>query len=237
MNSHPLLVPLARLPGRLIISWSMAGGVIAGGLLVALTTLAGRSSSGAAPQVGTIFFVLGAMAGIAHGGLLGYLSRNPARTRLEVLSILLRSLVWVIPGLLLAWVASLNVALTASVLAMTDPGAVRLATLAAAWVFALAACAWAAMEGLRGVTAAWSRWPDVRTASIIVSLVFAALLTAFLRSPPQIWFTHFRVTSLGAVILAFGATVWIALPVVIAVLGLLHRRRAPLAGSGDPDAS
>jgi hypothetical protein len=56
-----------------------------------------------------------------------------------------------------------------------------------------------------------------------MSVVFAVLVTRFLASPPEIWFTQFRVTTAGAVILAFGASVWIALPVMIALLGLAHR--------------
>jgi len=54
-------------------------------------------------------------------------------------------------------------------------------------------------------------------------VAFAVLATAFVTVRPQIWWTDVRVAGVGALILAFGATVWIALPVVIAGLGLMHR--------------
>jgi hypothetical protein len=223
MPTHPILASLTRLPGRIIFSWALAGGVIAGGLLVAATTLAGRSSSGTAPQVATLFFLLGTGAGLAHGGLLGYLSRNPARTRREVTEILLRAVLLVLPVLVISWVATLTISLTAATLQADPAPLAQLATTALAWVFGLAVSVWAAWEGLQGILAAFRRWPDFRLASVIMSVTFGALVTLFLSDPPNIWFTHLRVTSVGAVLLAFGASVWIALPVVIAGLRLLHR--------------
>jgi len=71
--------------------------------------------------------------------------------------------------------------------------------------------------------AAWQRWPDLRIASIVISVVFAVLATVFVTSHPQIWWTDVRVTGAGALILALGATIWIALPVVVAGLSLMHR--------------
>jgi hypothetical protein len=223
MSAHPLVASLSPLPGRIVFSWALAGGVIAGGLLVAATTLAGRASSGTAPQVATLFFLLGAGAGIAHGGLLGYLSRNPARTRREVTSILFRAVILALPALAFAWIVTLTIALTAATLYATDPPLLRLASTTLAWVFGLVVSGWAAWEGIQGLRAAYRRWPDFRVASLVISVTFAALLTLFLTDPPNIWFTHLRVTSIGAVILAFGASVWIALPMVIAGLGVLHR--------------
>ncbi|HSR40709.1 MAG TPA: hypothetical protein VLL48_01020 [Longimicrobiales bacterium] len=222
-GTHPFFDAVRLLPGRILVSWSMAGGLVAGGWLIAATTLTGRLSSSSVPQMSGFLFFLGMGAGLFHGGLLGYLTRDPSRPRAEVLGVLARALVWIVPGLLLAWLAALWISLTAAVTRTPDSLPLGRAATSFAWAFGLAACGWAAWEGARGLMAAYRRWPDFRVASVLLSLVFAVLVTAFLISPPLIWFTEIQVTGLWAVVLAFGATVWIALPVMIALLGLLHR--------------
>lgn len=202
---------------------------MAGGFLVAATTLAGRSSS-AVPAMTTLLFLVGVGAGVAHGGLLAYLGRDPTRTRGEALGTLLWAGLALPLALLLAWVCALWVSLTAAVLRGSSSSLFQVGWLVLAWVGGAAVCIWALWVGLRGAAAALRRWRDVRVAAVIATLVFAVLATAFLASPPEIWFTDLRVNSLGAVILAFGASVWIALPVMIAFLGLMHRlRRRPAA--------
>jgi hypothetical protein len=219
----PFVDAARRQPGRIVISWSMGGGIVGGGLLIAAMTLANRLSSSGLPQLSLLLFALGAGAGIAHGGLLGYLCRDPARTRTEVLGVLLRALLWAIPGMLASWAAAFWISLTAAVLHSQGIGWAAVAGILLSWLIGLSICAWAAWEGARGMRAAWQRWPDIRIASVVISVVFAVLATAFTTLHPQIWWTDVRVTGVGALILAFGATVWIALPVVIAALGLMHR--------------
>jgi hypothetical protein len=226
-GSRPFTDVWNRLPGRIVLSWSMGGGIVAGGLIIAAMTLSDRLSSSALPEISLLLYLLGAAAGVAHGGLLGYLSRDPARTRSEVMGVLLRTLPWVFVGLLTTWVVALWISLTAAVLRSSQSGVPMVVGLFFAWLVGLAICAWALWEGIQGVVAAFRRWPDFRMASVVISVVFAVLATLFLTSPPEIWWTDFRVTGVGAVILAFGASVWIALPVVIAGLRLLHRVRGP----------
>ena len=222
-RSAPYVEALIRLPGRIVVSWSMGGGVVAGGLLVAAMTLANRLSSSGVLQLSLLLFVLGAGAGLAHGGLLGYLGRDPARTRTEVIGVLIRALPWAIPGLMASWAAASWISLTAAVVRGSVVGIPVVGGLLIAWAFGLLVCGWALLEGARGMIAAWRRWPDLRVASVVISVVFAVLATVFVTSHPRIWWTDVRVTGIGAFILALGATVWIALPVVIAALGLLHR--------------
>lgn len=219
----PFVDALRRLPGRIVVSWAMGGGMVAGGFLVAVMTLANRMSSSGILQLSLLLFGLGAGAGIAHGGLLAYLSRDPARTRTQVLGVLVRSLLWVIPGLATSWAAAFWISLTAGVLRSSAFGAVALVGILLAWLFGLTVCGWAVWEGLRGLLAAWRRWPDLRIASLVISVVFAALATAFVTWSPRIWWTDVRMTGVGALVIALGATIWIALPVVIAGLAMLHR--------------
>jgi len=219
----PFVDALRRSPGRILVSWSMGGGVVGGGLLVAAMTLSNQLSSSALPELSLLLFSLGAGAGIAHGGLLGYLCRDPARTRVEVLGVLVRSLLWAIPGMVVSLAAAFWISLTAAVLRGPDLGVATVGGIFLAWVIGLSVCGWAAWEGGRGMIAAWQRWPDLRIASIVISVVFAVLATVFVTSHPQIWWTDVRVTGAGALILALGATIWIALPVVVAGLSLMHR--------------
>jgi hypothetical protein len=222
-GDHPFIDAGFSLPGRIVVSWPLAGGLIAGGYLVAAATLSSQASLSGVPQMTTLLFALGAGAGLAHGALLGYLCHDPARTRYQVLCTMVRASVWVIPGLLLSWVAAMWISLTTSMLVNSTPSTMGMVWLAVSWLFGLAVLIWAALAGFQGVVAAFRRWPDVRFAAVITSLAFAVLVTLFLSDPPEIWFTDLRVTSVGAVILAFGASVWIALPVVIGLLGLAHR--------------
>lgn len=229
------LTSVYRRPCRIVLSWGMAGGLVAGGFLIAAATLTGRSSGSAIQSMTVLMFGLGAAAGMTHGALLAYLARDPSRSRGDVIRDLLRSLTWTALGLTISAVAALWISLTATVL--EGSGSPWLPTLAVvlAWVYGIAICGWAAWEGLQGVLWAYRRWPQFRTASLATSVVFAALLTSFLAFPPEIWFTELRVNNLGAVFLAFGASVWIALPVAIGAFGLLHRRRVnATAGLAQP---
>jgi hypothetical protein len=94
------------------------------------------------------------------------------------------------------------------------------------WLVFLALGAWATVEGLEGLRGAMIRWPERRPGVPLVLTVFVTLLALFVWRRPEIWFTDLRVSALGAAFLALGATVWIALPVVVFVLHFLHQWRS-----------
>jgi hypothetical protein len=204
----------------------MAGGLVAGGFLVAATTLARRESASQFQSMIVLLFGLGAAAGMTHGALLAYLARARTRSRADVIRDLFRSLTWSTLGLIVSGVAALWISLTAPI--ATGPDARLLPTLGIglAWLYGIVICGWAAWEGFQGLRAAYYRWPYSRTIALLSSVVFAALVTGFLMTRPQIWFTDLRVNGVGAIILAFGASVWIALPVVIGGITLFHWKRA-----------
>ena len=104
---------------------------------------------------------------------------------------------------------------------------------AAAWVAGIAISAWGAVEGWRAFRATYDRWNESASGTILLSVTFALLAYAFTRTNPEIWGTDVRVVGVGAVILAFGATIWIALPVVAVTLHLLKRWRNPAAAGSD----
>lgn len=223
---NEFLTSVTRRPCRIVLSWSMAGGLVAGGFLVAATTLSRQEVGSQFQSMIVLLFGLGAAAGLTHGALLAYLARCRTRSRAAVIHDLVRSLTWSTLGLIVSGVAALWISLTAAVVTSPDPQWLPSLGIGLAWLYGIAVCAWATWEGLKGLQAAYSRWPDSRTISILVSVIFAGLLTGFFLTRPEIWFTDLRVNGLGAIILAFGASVWIALPVAIGGITLIHGRRA-----------
>lgn len=208
-------------PGRVAVAWTLAGGVTAGGLLVAAVTLSGELSSSLASSTTTILFTLGALAGLVHGSLLGYLARPLDRPRSEALSALALSFLMLLPAVPLAWMASVFVALSAASIRSGDVG--LLAGAVAGWTVAVVICAWGAVEGWRAFRRAFVRWPERRTGTLITVGVLAVLGLVFFLDRPVIWGTDLQVRGIGAVLLALGATIWIAFPIVLASLHLLHR--------------
>ena len=77
--------------------------------------------------------------------------------------------------------------------------------------------------GWRGARRAFARWPERRLGALILAGILAILAVGFVLEQPALWGTDVQVKGLGALILALGATVWIALPVVLAVLHGAHR--------------
>jgi hypothetical protein len=209
----------------------MAGGVGFGGFFVALLLLMGQVSATFAPQLTAIFFVGGAAAGLVHGALLGYVGRESCRSRATTVAALVAGLPWVLPALMASWVVATWITLISAL--SSAPGALRVAGVALGWLAGAAMCAWAGMEGLGALRRAYTRWPEYRVGTLITGGVFVALAVIFVTERPELWFTDVRVTGIGAVILALGATVWIGLPATVLVLRALTLigRRVPRAAN------
>lgn len=208
-------------PGRVSVAWTLAGGVTAGGLLVAAVTLSGSISANSAPSAATILFLLGAAAGFVHGGVLGYLGRDLSRSRGHAARGVGFGLILLLPSVPVVWLFTLLLALSPASWISDDFGLRAGAVLG--WMVATGVCAWAAWEGWNALTAALTRWPERREGSLIMVGIAAILCLLFFLERPEIWGTDIRVTGIGAIVLAIGATTWIALPVVLASLHLLHR--------------
>jgi hypothetical protein len=209
------------LAGRVALSWSVAGGVAAGGFLLILSTAMGSGSGAGIPITSTALFAVGAVAGFVHGAILGLASRPPGVSHASSVRGLEWAALWAIPALLVAWVATLWLAMTT--VALTTGRFSILLGAAIGWIFGLGALAWAAVEGRSALGHALRRWPERRAGSVLVSLTFATLLVAFVATRPEIWWTDLQVSGFGAVLLALGATFWIVIPVVIVVLHFLHQ--------------
>lgn len=204
---------------RVVVSWTLAGGITAGGFLLAAMTWGEAKSAGMILPVTPVLFAMGAAAGFAHGSLLAYLGRPPDLLRAAAARTIGYSVVSLVFGIPVAAVLAGWIALGTATTNVPGLGP-RAAALAAAVLGSLV-LAWAVLEGLKALRNALDRWPQARLGTAILSVTLAFLVVLFHRIRPEIWFTDLRVTGLGAVVLAFAATLWIAAPVVIFLLGFL----------------
>jgi hypothetical protein len=208
------------LPGRVAVSFTMAGGLLLGGVLVAVETLAGRLSGHGIFMTASGLFVVGALLGLVHGVTLGFLGRPHDQPRREAIWALGRATLYSIPAAAIAWLLTVWVALTMIARMTGQLGAQVLVGLA--WIAAAAVVGWAVMSGLRAIRLAYQRWPDPVMGTALVAGSFGALLVAFLADRPELWLIRFRVTEVGAVLLAAFATIWIVGPAVTVALRLVR---------------
>lgn len=214
------------LHGRVAVLWAMAGGVALGGFLVATMTLRGELSGHALFLTSSGLFLVGAVLGLLHGGVLGYLGRSRDTTSRQALRGLLLSALYAVPGLAVAWLIAvwLGVSMVASYLGRIGPWI----GVGAAWAAGLAVVTAAGWYGTLALKNAYARWPERRLGTALTTGVFAALMILFLADRPELWGQRIRLTDTGAVLLAAGATLWIAGPAITMALRLAKRLPEPI---------
>ena len=218
------------LHGRVAVLSAMAGGVSVGGILVGAMTLSGRLSGNAIFATATALFIVGAFLGLMHGAVLGYLGRPAGVTPRRARGDLGRAALYAIPGLSVAWLASIWVAMTIVAFYTTRTGPIVGA--AVGWVGAGIILAVAGVQALRALKNAYARWPERRAGTLLAGASFAALLMTFLADRPEIWGVRLRLTEVGAVLLAAFLTIWVAGPVVTVALRLARSVPFPRAMAG-----
>lgn len=211
--------------GRLVLAFTMAGGVLLSGVLVATTTLAG-GSAGAVFSTTLLLFIIGSALGWVHAVVLGCAAREEACTRIDVLKRILAGGLWALPALAIALLAAMGMAV--SPIVMRVGGAAGVVAAAVSWTVGGAICLWALAVGLEGFRNAAARYSELRAGTLLLGVLLLALIIVFQMSHPEIWGTNYRVNAIGAVILAYAATIWIGAPILFSTLHLLFRRpRAP----------
>jgi hypothetical protein len=198
----------------------MAGGLLLGGMLVALMTLSGRLSGHGIFMTATGLFVVGALLGALHGAVLGIVGRPAGMDRREALGALARAALYAVPGATVAWLLTVWVAMSAVAAYLDRIGPKAL--VGAAWIGGLILLAVAAVQGARALRNAYARWPQRRLGTVVVAGSFAALLVVFLADRPVLWLLRLRVTEVGAVLLAAAVTIWIVGPMVTVALRLVR---------------
>lgn len=211
-----------ELPGRVALSWAAASGLLAGGAWVALLAGTGRTSASTSWFISTLFFVVFGGLGFVHGGVLGYLGRIREQSRWRVARSLFWSAVLGAPVLLLMYEIAIWISMTSVALMMPRPA--LLIGVSVSWLVLLGTCAVAVWQGVVALRRAYAQWPDCRLGTLLLAATFAFLLLSFLSEPPVVWGSDLRVTGIGALLLAAGVTAWIASPLIVIALQLLHRR-------------
>jgi len=213
------------LAGAVPLLWSMAGGTLVGGYVVALMTLGGQLSANSLFLTSSALFIIGAVLGLLHGGALGYLGRPSDVSGREALGSIGRATLYTVPALALAWLLTVWISMT--VIALYLEKALPFIGVGLAWVAGLALVGVAAVQGWRALSNAYARWPERRFGTVIVAGVFAALMVTFLSHRPELWGLRFRFTEVGAVLLALEITLWVAGPLITMALHLLKEIPAP----------
>lgn len=207
--------------GKVAISWSVAGGLLLGGFLVAAMTLAGRLSGNALLLTSSGLFLIGAALGFLHGAMLGFLGRPEGQKRGAALSGLALAILYDVPVLLVGLVVSGWIAMT--VVAVYMNRVAPMIGVVVAWAVGVVLVAVSVWQGWVALKGAYARWPERRLGTVLTAGVFAALLVLFLAERPIIWGLQMQVTEVGAVLLALAATFWLAGPAVTAALKVVRR--------------
>jgi len=215
---------------RLVLSWTMAGGVAGGGMSVGVLTAAGAVNPGFHLLIAPVLFLVGSLLGLAHGGVLAVVARTPEVGRGRAIGWACLAGLMALPLLLPAYVITAGISLTSVVVAEFSPGPFVL--MLTAWTAGVAVCAWAAKEGWHAVARAYARWPQSRAGSVIAALFLVVVTAVLLRLRPEIAGTGLKVNGIGAVALAVVATIWIGLPLVITALRLAPHGVVPHPGGG-----
>ena len=203
------------------IAWTTAGGIALGGLLVAIMTLSGRMSGFGLFMTASGLFVVGALIGLVHALVLGFLGRPAELSRGEAMRDLGRGMVYTLVSLPFAWIVTMWIALSMPAVYTGRVGA--LIGVGLGWVAGTAVLAAAAVAGWRMLRNAYARWAERQIGTVLVGATFASLLVLFLTDRPEIWGLSLRVTETGAVLLAAVATLWIGGPAITLALRLIQR--------------
>lgn len=211
---------------RVVVSWTISGGVAAGGLLLGLTALGSPEEAQELLPLAPVLFILGAAAGLVHGAILAYVGRPDGVGRRAALARIGVSVPLSLIALLVAWVAAAWISLTSAVLTLQVWRTIFVAALG--WIAGAAICCWAAVEGWHALERAFARWPESRPGALLISGALAILALTFVLYRPPLGHSGLHFTGFGALLLAFVATLWIATPVVVVLLHFIHKWFAPV---------
>jgi hypothetical protein len=216
------------LTGRVLVSWTVAGGLLLGGFLLAGMTLAGRLSANALLMTAGLLYVAGAVLGFTHGALLGFFGRPADMTAKQAFGKIGMAALYAVPAMTVGFLAAGWIAMT--VLAIYLDRTLPLVGVGFGWLVGAVLVATAAVYGVKALKNAYARWEDRRLGTLLVAATFASLLVLFLADRPELWGTRFVVTEVGAVLMAAIGALWIAGPFVTLALYLARRLQLPVLG-------
>ena len=211
----------------MLLSWAMAGGVAAGGIVVGALTLSGVVSPGFQLLAAPVLFLTGAALGFLHGALLALAGRPTGMAGVDAGKRCLVALLALPPALALAWLMTAGLSVTAALVTEWRLGWGLVA--GCGWVGCLAVCAWAAVEGWRAVRRACLRWPHRREGAVLLGAAAVAMGFAVVRYPMRIPGAAPWLETLASLALGMALTIWVVLPAVVISLRLAHEWFLPRA--------
>lgn len=146
------------LTSRTALTAAMAGGVLAGGVVVGLGTLDGRVSGHALLLTSTALFLMGAAAGFVVGTILGLIGREPGVSLGDGARRVVTAALYAVLGLSVSWLVAIWVAMSAVAGYLGRPTATVL--VAIAWIAAVVIVDRAARNAGRALKNAYRRWRD-----------------------------------------------------------------------------
>lgn len=211
--------PLAReaqIPGRIVVSWTMSGGILFGILGTILTLTQQIPGFGLFTTLAG-FFVFGSLAGMLHGFVLAVFSKEKSTPfsqsfRRAGIGILYSLLASPVSFLATMWIGF-------SVYYQLDPDIGRLiGAIIGGWI-GLSVLVWTAWETWKAIQVIVAAWPDFTVVTIIVGIVFLVLIWFFNSFYPYIFEGSYNIRQ--AVFIAGGISVLIVGPVTtLAFIGL-----------------
>ena len=210
---------------RVVVSWTVGGGVAFGGVVVGALSVSGLVSPGFHLLAAPVLFLLGAFLGGAHGAILAVVGRPRTLGRGGAVRKALAAVLVAVPALFPAWIVTAGISLSAALVKEWSLWMAMLALLG--WLFGLALCAWAAREGWRALCRAYARWPESKAGSVATAVILVVACVASLRTEPELWGTGLKLNGVGAVILALALTLWVGFPLVWVTLRVVHDHLLP----------
>lgn len=215
-----------RFAGRVVLAMTVSAALLCGGLLIAGLVKAGQLDSSNLLRTSTNYFLIGAGLGLLHAIPLGLFGRDSDVELRHAISEQARGLLYALPALTLAWSVAGWIAMNSGN-GIMGRGFAKLVLSAVAWSAAIATFVYTARLLWRAFRVSYSRWPERRLATFLVTASFAALTVQLLGHRPELFGARIRVDSAGGLLIAAGIALWIVGPAVTLALRLF--RRPPFA--------
>jgi hypothetical protein len=153
----PPLIPRSfGLPGAVMLSWMVAGGVLAGGFLLAYGTATERTGAHHLLYTAGGLYLVGSFIGAVLGGALGMFGRPVETAARKAFHDQLVALLYALPALFLAFVVTGWIAMT--VVAVSLGRVLPLVGVSIAYLVGFIAVALAIRFGWFGALSAWTRF-------------------------------------------------------------------------------
>lgn len=154
----PFIPKRFGLPGAVLLSWMIAGGILAGGFLVAYGTMTERMSGRAILYTTGGLYIAGAVIGGVLGGVVGMFGRPIRMAARRAFRDQLVALLYSLPALFIAFVITGWIAMTVVAISLNE--VLPLVGVSIAYLVAFVAVGVAIRFGWFGVRRAWERAVD-----------------------------------------------------------------------------